>query len=535
MRRYPILILATLLLIAPLRAANEQIITGTLTDEVLFNEISVYAHEGQVLLAVTEEVSETLDPTLDLMNADTGELLLSNDDYGWNTLQAALVYQVPQSGTYSVVLSSAGLASSGDYRVRLTIGGEELLDNPVDRVEFSGPALLRETEHFLLHYTLEGADATTEDYLEVVAEALEYVWTVQVEDMGWLPPLPDMQSRDPRYNVYLVNVKEYNLSTTGVTVPYIDIGDNPQTRFVEQAAASSYFVLENDLAESDFADAAERQAFITATVAHEFNHASQFSYDAHEALGWYYEAAAVWMEMRIYPDTSDGWDYIPDVFATPEICLGVEHAYDFSYTNLDYGGWLLLQDLSDRFGPQFVVELWQNIARYEGFEALEASLATYDTTIPEALAHYHARNLARDYALPDDFDTTVWLANVINSDGDWTSLEEGVQELGAAFFQFKRPPGQYEVRFEDEFSPLELWSVGIHEDEAQLRRLGQGGIVDTTDMDSSYVMVFNPQMTDTELNCSFYPFALTVQRGSGEAPAPLYSFDAAHFLPPELE
>ena len=82
------------------------------------------------------------------------------------------------------------------------------------RPALSGPIQTHSTEHFLIHSTLDSDDAISPidnnnnglpDFAEAVAEALEFSWQHEIEEMGWRAPLPDEgEGGDAKLDVYLV-------------------------------------------------------------------------------------------------------------------------------------------------------------------------------------------------------------------------------------------------------------------------------------------------------------------------------------------
>ena len=66
------------------------------------------------------------------------------------------------------------------------------------------------------------------------------------------------------------------------------------------------------------------------------------------------------------------------------------------------------------------MNLWKQIADYEGFDAVEHYLETVNTDVPHELARYRIKNLARDYKLAPEFKATVWLENTISGAGEWS-------------------------------------------------------------------------------------------------------------------
>jgi hypothetical protein len=394
----------------------------------------------------------------------------------------------------------------------------------------SGAVLIRETPHFSIHYTLEGADDTTERYVDALAEAAEEVWTLQIEQMGWPAPPPDgEQGGDDRYDIYIASLKKSDGYTMGYTQPGDTVGDNPNTRTREIYASESYIVIENDFSEERDTDL-DPISLMRATLTHEFSHAIQFGYDYADAHSWYYEATATWIETITMPNDQDATGYVSLNYDYPELCFGTTAAPDDG--QLPYGDWLFIQSLVDVHGDGVVQDLWDAIATYEGFEALEETLADYGETIQQALVRYRVQNLARDYALAPEFGATVWLENIIRNTGSWTFTGKGVQEFGANYFYLKRPPGLYDIQLTDDGRTLNLWVIGVRSDVAEAFDLRRGGTIDTHGYDYVYLMIFNPIYDDNLDDCVYRSYNIDVQIGS-ETPQPpvTLTFNAANFEP----
>jgi len=272
-----------------------------------------------------------------------------------------------------------------------------------------------------------------------------------------------------------------------------------------------------------------------ATAAHEYHHGIQFGQDQGDPFGWYYEATASWMETVTFPDQEAATEYVEAPFTYPEICFGVEGSADPTDGTIMYGSWIFMESLTKAHGNQAALQLWQNIALYDGWQPLEETLARYNDAIPLAIARYHAQNLVRDYTLADRFPNTVWLENVIDDIGDWTYTGRGVQELAANYFELALPPGQYTVAVRGEDDSLELWLIGITGTEAEVISLGGSGVIDTTGYEYVYLMVFNPEYDEDVTNCHYNDYKITIAAGSGTMPAVTFKFDAAHFEPPTTQ
>jgi hypothetical protein len=166
----------------------------------------------------------------------------------------------------------------------------QVLEAYLQRPSLSGPESVITTTRFKIHYTTSGSDAVSPDYADDVASYAEKSWTDEVDGMGWDAPPPDGVDGD-EYDIYIMN------SGGGGWVGYCQPeGEGPDP---EQDDYTSHIVIATGLG----------TGLAQVTVAHEFNHACQFSYSASEA-GFWYENCAVWMEDMVYDRVNDYINYI---------------------------------------------------------------------------------------------------------------------------------------------------------------------------------------------------------------------------------
>lgn len=516
-------------------SAPTKTVSGYLGGDVTLESYHFQFDIGDTVLVMAETTTDTLDPVLKLYDSNN-RLLTENDDYNGRTFNSALVYSIIKSGEYIVTVERYEDTDFGEYTVSVTVGDDELYDylDSISRFELSGTPLILDTEHFRIHYTRTGADDTTEAHVEMLSAILEEVWSIQIDEMGWpAPPSDSLYDDDPRYDVFVGTLKKDENVTTGFTQSVDVIGDNPHTTAIEAYAGTSYMVIENDFSESlKVSDRTDVPGLMRSTVAHNFHYAIQMGLDYAETHRWYTKASAAWMEVKTYPDVQDAVWYLYNMFEYPEICFGTEN--DPTEGLIGYSDWLFIQSLVDAHGESVVQNLWKDIAEYEQFEPLEKTLSDYLETVPEALARYRIQNLARDYELAPQFNTTVWLEADINRNGEWTHSGEGVQELGANYFAFKQRPGSYQIKLNDESGVLELWVIGVGNDEVEAFSLGNGGIINTSRYNFTYLMVFNPVYDNDLSDCTYYTYSLRINGAASSAATssrPIYSFSASNFEP----
>jgi hypothetical protein len=171
------------------------------------------------------------------------------------------------------------------------------------------------------------------------------------------------------------------------------------------------------------------------------------------------------------------------------------------------------------------------VAKYDGFTALDHLLQTYRADVPQALARYRLKNLARDYDLAPQFDATVWMEDRITGAGRWGYSGEGIQELGANYFEFSPDAGVYSVGLINDDAALDLWAVGVLDGLLDAFHLGRTGTIDTSAYDAVYLMVFNPVYDDDIYDCRYYDYAIDVTGGKGGLTALDSQWDGRFFEP----
>jgi hypothetical protein len=503
--------------------------TGSLNSD---NPVFVHTFElraGDTVLILANATSGNLDTFLSLADPD-GIIVAENDDRDDVQLNSAVGHTATKSGAYTLTLSRYSDESSGGYRLSIETGDITLLDEldtHAEQVRLSGPALSLDTAHFRIHYTLSGADATTEEYVLEVAKVMEQVWQVEVHHMGWpAPPGDGRGGGDDRFDVYLVDMlDEDGFGALGSARPGEQYGDNPATAAVEQYATSTLIRLDNDFAELD--DYGQTTGdLLRATAAHEFHHAIQHGYDMGDML-WYNEATSTWMETQVFPKVYDATGYVSYTYEYPELCFGTQN--DPSGGLLMYGDWMFIQSLVDAHDQKLVFKMWSSVAQYEGFEGLKQTLAFYQDTIPNAFLRYRIQNIVRDYALAPQFEgATLWLAGDIGRVGRTSGY--GVQELGANYIAFHPTPGTYRVNLLGNDS-LELWAVGIRGGQADAIRLGSGGTISNADYEYMYLMVFNPAYDDDVNDCTSAQYSIETTAAGGTLAPVTQVWDARYFAP----
>jgi len=184
----------------------------------------------------------------------------------------------------------------------------------------------------------------------------EESWRVQIEEMGWPPPPADSGlGGDDRFDYYLTNEDTYGGAWTWGTGSDTDTTDD----WFSQAS----FIALDDRGISD--------DLMPDFVAHEFNHALQYTIDGWELTLFVWESTAQAMEDLVYDDSDVYMADIPDFQELPFASLlfdgysdEVMEYDDYSY--YEYGGSIWSLFLEQRYGTNdgtTLLHLWDTMAQ----------------------------------------------------------------------------------------------------------------------------------------------------------------------------
>lgn len=505
--------------------------SGTITASNVRDWYAIPLRAGEAIVVTADAVDSALDTVISLYPSGSDSPVANNDDRDFDSLNSAFGYIAEESGTYRLEITRyPGSSEVGDYELSVTIGTESIFEilTPITRVNLGDGAAFVDTEHFRIHYTFEGKDAVSQEFLDAVTLAAEGSYAFQIGELGFVPPPSDQwMGGDSRYDIYLKDLIGTGEGALGYAVPESTVSDNPNSPEIESHAGTSYLVVENDFMDVDGGTPIQ---LMRATVAHEFNHLVQFGYDTDEPHNWVFEATSTYMETITFPEDQDATGYVSTAYQYPELCFGTIN--DPGFGAVQYGEWTVMQAMADAYGQTFVPDLWRNLAHLDGFAALEATLAAYGSqTLPEFIAMQRTRNLARDYDLAPLFDATVWLEEVINDTGRWTYTGEGIQELGANYFSLALDGDFYDVRLINDDGALILYALGVDGEQVEVIPLGRGGVVEPARYDNFYLMVFNPVYDENLSDCVYYDYQIDVTESDGKTtPAdPTLSWSARYF------
>ena len=233
-----------------------------------------------------------------------------------------------------------------------------------------------------LHWVTKTKDKSETSYINDAITVVETVWNTEINQLGYRPPQPDLNSDNSGFgralDIYFADIGDdglYGYCTT----------DEPKA--AEKKRVSAYCVLDNDYDPNQYSSPPPEVSGLDAlrvTLAHEFFHAVQFNYDWREPL-FLMEGTAVWMEDEVYDSINAAYAFLFDsALHQPEIPLDAfQHNDD---ENFEYGAFVFFTRLAEVYGqgfpgtaPGVIRTVWAFAGgRKEGIDAVRATVNSRD-------------------------------------------------------------------------------------------------------------------------------------------------------------
>lgn len=345
------------------------------------------------------------------------------------------------------------------------------------------------SDHFKFHFAKTGTNAVFQptvdnngngipDYVDSCAAILEYVWSKEVDTLGYNPPPSDGwyslygldNGGDGKYDIYLFNL---GLSYLGFTQPETTSAPNPSRLW----SWTSWIELDNDYLGYPYFHS--QYEWLSVTAAHEFFHAIQMGYDVfeNEVAGdvvkpYWMEMSAVWMENEVYDYINDYIYYLPAYFSSPWISLR-------NFTGLHpYGAVVWPMYLGEKFGIDIIKEIWTKCAEVPGDNVLSATdtilSALHNSSLSNAFQEFSVWNyFTADRANPSQFgfysEGPLWcvdyptchtpihvaLTNAHTLYPAIDTVNQLPEDLGATYITFVPPPdtGGFRILFQGNVGP----------------------------------------------------------------------------------
>jgi len=214
----------------------------------------------------------------------------------------------------------------------------------------------------LLDASFNRIEGTYNEYVDSVGEVFNYVWDVEVNQMGYSSPIAEGEY----YDIYIV---EYNKNCYGETFFGEQITTSDPIRY------STYMQIDNDFKEFK----TKGMDGLKVTAAHEFHHAIQITsygyWDEDEIYA--YELTSTWMESVVYPEIKDYYQYLEKYFY-------YFNGLPLNTTKYGYNGyervvWPIF--LAKRFGNEIMLKIWDEMRLHRFVESNEFTLNVFGSDL----------------------------------------------------------------------------------------------------------------------------------------------------------
>jgi hypothetical protein len=248
---------------------------------------------------------------------------------------------------------------------------------------------------FRIHFNTSGTDSVDNmdsnnnsipDYIDSVAFYFDYTYDIEVNKLGFIPPLTDsLRGGDNLFDIYVFNLIDSisDKSVYGWTEGEDIITNDSLLRII------SCIFIDNNYSSTDsitYSNQRKAPAYKTSginglkiTSAHEFHHAIQYSYlKPTHGTKEFEEMTSTWIENYIYPDINDYFQYLPELFQK----INEFPISDVESPTNGYRWSIFLHYLSKMFGVEIVKNIWENLEKEnEIFASLNLSLNKHNTDL----------------------------------------------------------------------------------------------------------------------------------------------------------
>ncbi|MBI2966806.1 MAG: T9SS type A sorting domain-containing protein [Bacteroidetes bacterium] len=242
---------------------------------------------------------------------------------------------------------------------KLTPAAKDYFKVLMVRPTLTGPEVVFYSTYFDIHYTLSGDDAVDPtdndangypDYIEQLAQIADYVYQTD-SARGFTEPPADGAGGSDYYDIYLLGPNNSDMSGAyGFVAPENNIGDNPKsTTITEIYASTSWMALRSD----EYVSLGGIDG-LKVTAAHEISHSFDMGYNANLSF-FFMEAKGPWEEQLIYPTNPDNFQYLMEIFGTPDVAMNWDKVIDGSGYDLHmYGAWIFNKYLTERTNDNII-------------------------------------------------------------------------------------------------------------------------------------------------------------------------------------
>lgn len=257
---------------------------------------------------------------------------------------------------------------------------------------------------FRIHYDTTGVNAVDNtdvnyngipDYIDSVAFYFGFAYDIEVNKLGFVPPLTDsLRGGDNLYDIYVIEL--IDPSVHDAIYGWTEGEDEIYNHDSSLKKNNSFIYIDNNYSPTDsitYVNQKKGPAYTTTgiaglkvTSAHEFHHAIQLGYwHPVEGIYEFMEMTSTWIENYVHPEIDDYFQYLPGLF---------QKINEFPISNVNdpasgYRWSIFLHYLSKNFDVSIIREIWKNFEeKKEVFASINLSLKKYNTVLSKTWCEF---------------------------------------------------------------------------------------------------------------------------------------------------
>lgn len=236
---------------------------------------------------------------------------------------------------------------------------------------------------------------TAEAYVDSVGAIFNYVYSVEVDGLGYSAP-PHEQG-ESYYRIYIQDqgIYGYGLTDWDPEAPNLNPSGNPP-RY------ACFVQVDNDFKDQD----TKGINALKVTAAHEFHHVIQIGSYGYRSNDLYaHELTSTWMEDVVYTDVNDYYFYLKWYFGDEQRDSGFWQGWAFN--NSSYGGYercIWAHYLAKRFSQSIMRDVWTRMRTQPFLESTDAALDSIGSNLQTAFSEFTYWN----YFTADRADTVKY-------------------------------------------------------------------------------------------------------------------------------
>lgn len=222
----------------------------------------------------------------------------------------------------------------------------------------SDTSIITPSGKFRIHFHKSGINMPGYD-LQELAKAADSCYNFEVKILKYPSPVSDgIIGGDDKLDIYIKNLSngEYG---------YTEMDQNDVSK------GTNFIVMDNDFSGSMYASKGINAARVT--LAHELHHMIQMgNYIYRASDSFFHEASSTAMEEFVYDDVNDYYAYINSYFLNTSKALAMYSGYNLAIWNIY---------LKDRFGPDILKRIWEEMPKMRAVEAFSKVLQEYGSSL----------------------------------------------------------------------------------------------------------------------------------------------------------